>query len=241
MHPSASPHPTRSRGALIGGLMLVLLGLIFLLQNLNLIGRGFNWWALFILIPAFGSLWGAWEIFSRNGGRFTSAVRAPLGGGLIILTVAVMFLLDLDWSDWWPLMVAAPGVAIALSGWPDAEASPAAAGFQALNLWLGGAAVLLGLTFLADNLGVISLRETFDRFPWWGLFIAIPGVGALVNAAWLFMRQGGMSRAVGGLAIIGLCVCATAVVALLGLSWQLLAPVLLIVAGVAVLFGLWGR
>jgi len=49
MHPSAPPHPARSRGALIGGLRLVLPGVILLLQNLNLIGRSFNGWALFIL------------------------------------------------------------------------------------------------------------------------------------------------------------------------------------------------
>lgn len=241
MNPTLSPRPARRRSALINGLLLVLLGVIFLLRNMNLISREFNWWALFILLPALGSLWGAWELFQRQGGRVTSGVRGLLGGGLIILTVAGMFLLDLDWTRWWPLMLIMPGVAMALGGWPDAEISPAAAGFQALNLWLGGTVVLLGLTFLADNLGAFSLRETFGRFPWWGYFIALPGVGAFINAAWVFARQGGLSQAVVGLAVIGLGICAAAAVALLGLSWNVLGPVLLIVAGAAVLVGVWGR
>jgi hypothetical protein len=55
------------------GVVLVLIGLVFLFQNLtgyNLV----NWWALFILIPAFGFLEASW-ISYRNARHITVFAR----------------------------------------------------------------------------------------------------------------------------------------------------------------------
>ena len=41
------------RSSWIGGVILVFLGVLFLLQNIGWLARDGNWWAVFILIPAF--------------------------------------------------------------------------------------------------------------------------------------------------------------------------------------------
>ena len=61
------PDTNRSSGLILGGI-LILIGVIFLAQNvtdLNL--TRWNWWALFILIPAVGSLANAWRIYQAEG------------------------------------------------------------------------------------------------------------------------------------------------------------------------------
>jgi len=96
------------------GAVLIILGVIFLVINLT----GFsidNWWAVFILIPAFGSLAAAWRMYQSSGGRFTAAARGPLIGGLILLTVASVFLFDLDWGAIWPVFLIVIAVAVLLT------------------------------------------------------------------------------------------------------------------------------
>ena len=51
------------------GVIVIVLGVIFLAKNLGWTGPEWafdNWWALFILIPAFGSLAGAWRAYRRE-------------------------------------------------------------------------------------------------------------------------------------------------------------------------------
>lgn len=96
-------------GGLIGALVLIAIGLIFLLQNMGYQLPG-NWWALFLLIPAFFSFAGAWKTFQRAGGVVTMAVVGPLIGGLVLLALAVVFLFDLDIN--WGLVL--PAILIAL-------------------------------------------------------------------------------------------------------------------------------
>jgi hypothetical protein len=111
-HPSPSPHSRRP--AWITGAVLILVGLVFLLQNVT----GFslrNWWALFILIPAIGSLTTAVSMYRRNEGKFTAASRGPLIGGLLLLTLTVVFLFGLDWGRVWPVFLIIAGAAAVLS------------------------------------------------------------------------------------------------------------------------------
>ncbi len=106
---SSPPQPKRP--AWIAGAGLILVGLVFLLQNV----AGFslqNWWALFILIPAVGSLWTAWSLYSRNGRRFSPAARGPLTGGIVLLTVAAFFLFNVDWGTAWPVFLIIAGAAV---------------------------------------------------------------------------------------------------------------------------------
>jgi hypothetical protein len=94
----------------IGGVILILLGAVFLLQNLT----GFsldNWWALFILIPAFGAFATAWNNY-RSNGSLTSAGRGSLIGGFILTLIAGAFLFNLDLGNLWPVILIIIGLAI---------------------------------------------------------------------------------------------------------------------------------
>lgn len=101
----------------IAGGVLLLMGLLLLVSRIT--GAPFNnWWALFILIPALGSLYVALTNYSRVG-AMTEAVRKPLTGGLILLLVSVIFLFDLDWGAFWPfLLIIAGGLMLLTALWP---------------------------------------------------------------------------------------------------------------------------
>ncbi|MGD2077440.1 MAG: hypothetical protein PVH18_03605 [Chloroflexota bacterium] len=103
----------RDSGSWIVGAVLVALGILFLLGNLlpgNVLA---NWWAIFILIPALYSLNRAWQSY-RAHGSLTPGGRSSLIGGLLILTVALIFLFGLDWGVVWPAFIIIIGVGILL-------------------------------------------------------------------------------------------------------------------------------
>ncbi len=98
---------------IVGG-VLILVGVVFIIGNVT--GFQFrNWWALFILIPAFGSLGTAYSMFKKNGGRFTAASRGPLVGGLILLFITAIFIFDLNWGAMWPVLLIIAGVGLLLT------------------------------------------------------------------------------------------------------------------------------
>jgi hypothetical protein len=110
---SRHEHKPRQPAWIAGG-VLILIGVIFLVRS----AFGFelnNWWALFILIPALGSLGTAWQMFERNGRRFTAASQGPLIGGLILLAVTAVFLFSLDWGRIWPVFLILAGLAAVLT------------------------------------------------------------------------------------------------------------------------------
>jgi riboflavin transporter FmnP len=111
--PSRDGDFVRRGGPWIGGVVLILLGLIFLVQNLSGAQLG-NWWALFILIPAIGSLAAAWRAHQTHG-RLTAAARGPLIGGLVLTLVALIFLLNLNWGQVWPLFLILAGLGALLA------------------------------------------------------------------------------------------------------------------------------
>jgi hypothetical protein len=94
----------------VWGIALIVLGGLFLLQNLTPF-RVVNWWAIFILIPAVGSFATAWRRY-RDSGRLSSGARNALFGGMIFTTVALLFLLNLDLGKFWPIFVIAGGLAV---------------------------------------------------------------------------------------------------------------------------------
>ncbi len=98
-------------GAIIGGIFLVGLGVIFLLQNLGFFFVG-NWWALFILLGTAAAWGSAWRVYQRNGERITRAVVSPFIGGLFPLAVALIFLLDLNWGTMWPVFLIIAGASV---------------------------------------------------------------------------------------------------------------------------------
>lgn len=96
------------------GTILVLVGVVFLLQNLT----GFyinNWWALFILIPAFSSFSKAWRAIQNADGRLTSSARGAFISGLVLTTVAAVLFFSLDWVIFGPILLIVAGVAMLLN------------------------------------------------------------------------------------------------------------------------------
>jgi len=106
--------PHLPRPAWIVGGVLILLGIVFIVRNVAGLSLG-NWWALFILIPAIGSLMTAFRMYERNGRRFTSASRGPLVGGLVLLAITAVFLFNLEWAKVWPLILILVGLGLLLT------------------------------------------------------------------------------------------------------------------------------
>lgn len=103
---------SRSERMLLPGVVLIVIGIIFLLQNTT----GFrlhNWWALFILIPAFSALGAAYRMY-KDQHALTPAARGSLVSGLILTLVAAVFLLGLSWGILWPLVLVLVGLGILL-------------------------------------------------------------------------------------------------------------------------------
>jgi hypothetical protein len=88
----------------VGGAVLIALGIVFLLQNLGLFYLN-NWWALFILIPAFGAFASAWRIYQAAGGHLVAPARGSLFGGLVFTLIALIFLFGLNWGLLWPIIL----------------------------------------------------------------------------------------------------------------------------------------
>lgn len=105
-----------SRGdAWIIGIILIVLGGLFLMRTM---GAGIvltNWWALFILIPAFGALSAAWRMYREADHRLTVAARSSLLVGLVLSFITFMFLFEISWTYVGPILIIVVGVAIILN------------------------------------------------------------------------------------------------------------------------------
>ncbi len=237
-------HQKHRRDNIFWAIALIVVGTVLFLRNVLQVPGNFNWWALFILIPVAGSFSGALGAM-RKSGRLNAAARSSLGSGLVMLTVALMFLFNLDWTKWWPLMLIVPGISMILSGFPDGSLPQygALGGFLSLGLWLGLAALLLGAGFLLDNLSVFDPATLLPAgWRWWGAVILLAGFGALLNGL-LFRSAETIGRRISsyGLMLIGLLACVVGALALFGLDWQLLTPLAIIAIGLGLLFSLIGR
>lgn len=94
----------RGNGAWIFGAILIALGILFFLQNMNVVPLN-NWWALFILIPGIGSLAAAWRLFTVNDNQISGPVMGSLVTGLLLIGVTLIFLLNLQLN--WELVLPA--------------------------------------------------------------------------------------------------------------------------------------
>lgn len=99
-------------GSWVVGLVLIVLGGLFLLRNTGTFDIPLrNWWALFILIPALGSLDTARRMYRAAGNQLTPPARGSLLIGLVLLFVTAVFLFDLNWSLFGPILIILAGIA----------------------------------------------------------------------------------------------------------------------------------
>jgi hypothetical protein len=106
-------------GGLVLGVIVIIIGIGFLGQNMGW-WSGWslnNWWALFILIPAVGSLTGAWRQYVSNGRHFGGDVARPFLIGLLLVFVTAVFLFELDWAYIWPVVLILVGLGLLLGRW----------------------------------------------------------------------------------------------------------------------------
>ena len=100
----------RHTGRWVPGLILIALGAVFLVNNLTGIEIK-NWWALFILIPAFGAFARAWERYNQAG-TLDRHARQSLLGGLILTALAAVFLFNLNWVWFGPVLLILLGLTL---------------------------------------------------------------------------------------------------------------------------------
>ena len=101
----------------IPGLVLIGIGVVFLLNNFTDFHLD-NWWALFILIPAFATLGNFWRAY-RGAGRVNHDARGSLIGAMVLFFVAAVFLFGWSWGAVWPFFLIIAGVGALLSGLLD--------------------------------------------------------------------------------------------------------------------------
>ena len=94
----------------LGGIVLIFLGLVFLLNNLGLMRLPGNWWAIFIMLPSFASWYGAWRQYESNGGHLSQGVISALTWGSLPFLISLIFLFNLSWGLFWPLILIFVGV-----------------------------------------------------------------------------------------------------------------------------------
>ena len=218
------------------GMVLIIVGAILILQRTNMLGTEFNWWALFIFIPAFGALSTFWKILLKKR-RITGGVRSSFASFITIGTLATMFLFDLNWRIWWPLMMIAPGFSIFLNGFVDrkSKSSPEGRWFERMGWWVGISVMGLGAAFLGQNLGLFSLAEVTGYRHWWALFLLLPGVTFLLHALITVIVTHRFPFGAVTQIIIGVASLSVAIVALFELEWSLITPVAAVGAGIAII------
>lgn len=233
-----SSETKKPRGNITGALILIGLGVYFLLQQLGILSLQ-NWWALFILIPVFGAAGSAFAIWNRAG-RLTYAGWTTLYGGAFPLAVALIFLLELDWGDYWPVFIILGGLGSLLNSMPfpqseDVTIPESLLFHRGWSFFIGLGALVLGFGFLGLNLGWFETVPYILFRQWWGVPILIAALGGLFTAARLMLA--GKSFWLVGLNI-GAAFAAglTGVIAIFEMDWgtmQYVAPALLVLAGIA--------
>lgn len=112
-----APQSRNRGGGVVAGLVLILIGLVFLADNLNIdlpLFGWYNWWALFILIGAAAPASRAIDRY-RSVGTIDAQVAHSMLLALAAITVSLMFLLDASFAVWWPVFLVIGGLSMLAS------------------------------------------------------------------------------------------------------------------------------
>jgi len=98
------------------GLVFIFGGAVVLLNQLNILPFELNWWALFILFPAFGTLTGAYNRYRSTNDLFEMGVMIPALVGLFMLLLSVSLLvgdaINLNLRVYWPIILIVLGLGL---------------------------------------------------------------------------------------------------------------------------------
>jgi drug/metabolite transporter (DMT)-like permease len=104
-------HGDKEATSWVVGIVLILLGVAFLLENSGYLVLLGNWWALLIYLAALASFANAWRSY-RTKGEFSATATGSLTWCLVFAVIATIFFFNLLWDQWWPAILVAIGVGI---------------------------------------------------------------------------------------------------------------------------------
>ncbi|MCB2201038.1 hypothetical protein KQI63_16695 [bacterium] len=154
------------RGRIVGGSILILIGGLFLLDNLDLFE--FSWPMILIGI---GAVLLIQSVLDKH--------HQPVQGGVLLLLLGLVFLADQErWLPWgmsrdWPLILFAVGISSIVGYW----ANPKKRG----SLTGGIILLAIGAIFLATEYHYFEWKVVGDIFEWWPLILLGLGVWLLVK------------------------------------------------------------
>jgi len=100
------------------GLIFIGGGTIVLLNQMDVLSFELNWWALFILLPAFGALTSAYNSYRSTNDLFDMGVMVPALVGLFMLLLSVSLLggdaINLNLKVYWPIILIVLGLGLIL-------------------------------------------------------------------------------------------------------------------------------
>jgi hypothetical protein len=99
------------RAAWFGGAVLIIVGLAFIIENLNLpFIRNDNWWAVFLLIPIVAMLDDIYRIYTTTPDGKAGAIASKAVGLFVIGVIMVIFLFGINLGIYWPVLLIAAGL-----------------------------------------------------------------------------------------------------------------------------------
>ena len=107
---------TRSFSNIWVGLIFIFGGAVILLNQMDILSFELNWWALFILFPAFGAFTGAYNRYRSSNNLFDMGVMVPVLVGLFMVLLSASLLLnnviDMNLRTYWPIVLIVLGLGL---------------------------------------------------------------------------------------------------------------------------------
>jgi drug/metabolite transporter (DMT)-like permease len=122
MSDQMQPAPDKGRDrrgpgwAWVGGAVLIVIGVIFLLQQNFGLNMNWPWWALFIYLAAAANFANMWRYYKADG-HFGKKATGALVGGLLLTDIASIFIFGgSSFDKWWPTILISIGAGIVIGG-----------------------------------------------------------------------------------------------------------------------------
>ena len=106
--PAEKPRPVPN---LTGGLILILLGVLFLLSEMGRLGWS-DWWAYFLV--GLGAIFIVEALVKAASADGRKGTGGKVIAGAILMVIGGAHLVGFE--DWWPLLLIAAGIGVLISG-----------------------------------------------------------------------------------------------------------------------------